>query len=750
VRFENGRFVHTRCITRDVTGHVRVDEALRTLVACTRTTGPSFFQILTQALAEALEVRSALVAEVVPGEPSRAHALAVWTDGAHAEPTEWGLARTPCGQVLREQQTIFHRDGLRRRFPDDGRLAALGAESYLGTPLRASSGAVLGVLAVVHDRPIDEARQPEALLGIFASQAAAEVERTRDDEELRESWEIVETVNRVSRALLGELDLQRLLQAVIDAATEVTGAHYGVFLYNAADAGPDSHALYAVSGVERATFAGLPLPRDTGIFLPTLSGEAIVRLDDATADPRYGTRPPYGPAPANHLPIASYLAVPVVSRAGVPLGGLFLVHPERAVFGERHERLVVGLAAQAAIALDNARLYAGERRAREQAEAANRAKDAFLATVSHELRTPLSPILAWARLLKKGSLDAEKTERALATIERCAQAQAQLVEDLLDVSRIVTGKLRLDVRPVPLAPVIERAVEVVRPAADAKGVRLEAALDTETGAVLGDAERLQQVVWNLLSNAVKFTSKGGRVRVALKRVDSHVEIAVSDTGQGIERGFLPRIFERFQQADTSTTRAHGGLGIGLAIVRHIIEAHGGGVHADSPGIDRGAVFTVRLPVMTDRTVGEQARLQSAASTAAQDQMIELDGLRILVVDDEPDSNEVVRTLLSSCGAEVRVAASAEQAREILGRWSADLLVSDVGMPGEDGYSLVGRLRAENDKRARIPAVALTAYASREDKIRLLSAGFQAHVPKPLDPAELVTVVASIARTAGLL
>ncbi len=392
-----------------------------------------------------------------------------------------------------------------------------------------------------------------------------------------------------------------------------------------------------------------------------------------------------------------------------------------------------------------------EREAREAAEAASRAKDEFLATVSHELRTPLSPILTWTRMLRRGNLGPEKVARAIEVIERCTRSQAQLIEDLLDVSRIIAGKLRLEVRPVMVAPVIEKAVDIVRPAADAKGVRLETVLDTEVGAVLGDAERLQQVVWNLLSNAVKFTPEGGSVEVRLGFADSRAEIVVSDTGQGIRPDFLPLVFERFRQADSATTRAHGGLGLGLAIVRHIVEAHGGTVHAESPGPGHGAVFTVKLPLMRARTASEVERRHPTAGLAADGHDLQrLDGVRVLLVDDEPDSNEAVGNLLASCGADVRAADSAARARDILAGWKADVLVSDVGMPGEDGYALISSLRAREEETAQIPAIALTAYASREDKMRLLSAGFQAHIPKPLDAAELVAVVASLGRAVGKL
>ena len=354
-------------------------------------------------------------------------------------------------------------------------------------------------------------------------------------------------------------------------------------------------------------------------------------------------------------------------------------------------------------------------------------------------------------MLRQGTLGEEKARRALEAIERCARSQAQLVEDLLDVSRIITGKLRLDVRPVPLAPVVQAAVEVVRPAAEAKGLELQVVLDAEVGTVTGDPERLKQVVWNLASNAVKFTPKGGRVEVRLERVDGRVEITVRDSGQGIRPEFLPHIFQRFEQADSTSTRAHGGLGLGLAIVRHIVELHGGTVHAESPGEGQGAVFTVALPLAVAQTAGEvERRPPKRSAPASQHGSAPLDGLRVLVVDDEPDNNEVVGTLLSSCGAEVRLAGSARQAVEMLREWKPDVLVTDIAMPDQDGCDLLATIRSQEGEPAEILAVALTAYASKEDRIRLLSAGFQAHVVKPVDATELTAVVESLGRTAQRL
>jgi len=389
---------------------------------------------------------------------------------------------------------------------------------------------------------------------------------------------------------------------------------------------------------------------------------------------------------------------------------------------------------------------ARERHARGLAESANRAKDAFLAMVSHELRSPLSPILAWARMLRTKTLDEQNSTRAVEVIERAALAQAQLIDDLLDVSRIASGKLRLEVRPVDLGAVVERAIEIVRPAADAKGIRLEKVLDTETGAIVGDPTRLQQVMWNLLSNAVKFTPKNGRVQITLERVNSHVEIAVSDTGQGMSAEFLPQVFERFQQAETGSARSHGGLGLGLAIVRHIVELHGGTVFVESAGVGKGATFTVKLPRMIfARTAGESERRHPTLGERPEPAPFRsLQDVRALVVDDEPDSNEVVSTILASAGADVRVAASAADGLRQLQDWRPHVIVSDIGMPGEDGYAFIAKVRAQSTEIGRIPVVALTAYASGEDRVRIFSAGFKAHIVKPIEPAELVAVIANVA------
>jgi signal transduction histidine kinase len=394
-----------------------------------------------------------------------------------------------------------------------------------------------------------------------------------------------------------------------------------------------------------------------------------------------------------------------------------------------------------------------EERTRELREA-NKAKDEFLATVSHELRTPLTAILGWAKLLRSGKLDDTASARAIETIERNAKSQAQIIEDILDVSRIITGKLRLDVRNVELVPIIETAIDAVSPAADAKGIRLYSALDPNAGPILGDPDRLQQVVWNLLSNAIKFTPRGGRVTVRLMLVHSRVEITVSDTGQGIETELLPFVFDRFRQGNSSLTRRHGGLGLGLAVVRHLVELHGGSAFAESPGEGKGSTFTVTLPIaavrLGPRREGElQVGGSMGESSSSMEGLPSLEGFHVLVVDDEADARELLSTMLGQLGAEVRVVGSAAEALAALDQMQPDVLISDIGMPDEDGYSLIQKVRARPPERGGlVPAAALSAYARAEDRTRSILAGFQMHVPKPVDPAELAAVITNLGRRAG--
>jgi signal transduction histidine kinase/CheY-like chemotaxis protein len=450
-------------------------------------------------------------------------------------------------------------------------------------------------------------------------------------------------------------------------------------------------------------------------------------------------------AAVHQLAPKSAMVVPMTAR-GRAIGTLSFIttRPERR-YGPADLALARDLAQRAAIAVDNARLYA-------EAEGANRAKDQFLATLSHELRTPLTAMLGWVLLLRSGRLGGEEAATALASIERNTRVQAQLINDLLDVSRIVAGKLQVDKRPVDLRGVIEHALDSVRPDTEARKLVVSVAIDPEAAWVPGDAMRLEQVMLNLLGNAAKFTPESGRIEVRLDRHESTARVTVSDTGQGIDPAMLPHIFETFHQADSSSTRRHGGLGLGLAIVRRLVALHGGRVEAASAGQDQGAAFTVYLPLLAREarpaatgTPGESRRPREDAA------LPRLDRLRALVVDDHEDSRRLVKTVLADCGADVREADSVDAALDVLGSTYIDVLISDIGMPGADGYDLIARVREhEREHGGRIPAVALTAYAGEENRDRALAAGFTAHVTKPVSPAALVRIVAEVAGRPALL
>ena len=395
------------------------------------------------------------------------------------------------------------------------------------------------------------------------------------------------------------------------------------------------------------------------------------------------------------------------------------------------------------------RLLESERAARSNAERASFLKDEFLATVSHELRTPLNAILGWTQLLRTGDGDPAEIREGLETIERNARAQTRIIEDLLEMSRIISGKARLDVQATDLAGVIETAVDSLRPAAAAKSVRIVKVLDP-VQPISGDPARLQQVLWNLLANAIKFTPKGGRVNIVLERVNSHVEIIVSDTGEGIAPEFIPYVFDRFRQQDASQTRRHGGLGLGLSIVKNLVELHGGSVRAQSEGQGRGATFTIILPLGPLRQ-GDSARRHPGAAQETRCLVnVELDGVRVLVVDDERDSLELVRRLLKECKADVLLASSAEDGLRLVRENAPDVIVSDIGMPGKDGLEMMRELRARTAaKHARIPAIALTAFARSEDRTRAMLAGYQVHLSKPVEPQELLAAVANLAGRTGV-
>lgn len=396
-----------------------------------------------------------------------------------------------------------------------------------------------------------------------------------------------------------------------------------------------------------------------------------------------------------------------------------------------------------------AALLEAERAARTEAERAGQMKDEFLATLSHELRTPLNAILGWSQVLSLRAPSGKELMDGLSTIERNARAQTQIIEDLLDMSRIISGKVRLQVKQVSLAPLVQQSIDTMKPAIDAKQIKLEVEIDPSSGLVSGDASRLQQVFWNLLSNAVKFTPRGGTIRVTLELVNSQFEVRVRDSGEGIDAQFLPRVFDRFRQADASTTRRHGGLGLGLAIVRQIVDLHGGRVSAESDGLGKGTTFTVALPMLTANqqlhVTAEQPVARMRTPHVPVDAIEDMHGVKVLVVDDEPDSRALVKRLLEDAHAVVTAAGSAKEALALLQTTRPDVLVSDIGMPDEDGYGLIKRVRALSANRGgSTPAVAVTAYARAEDRVHAIRAGFQHHLSKPIEPAELLAIVASLA------
>jgi PAS domain S-box-containing protein len=630
----------------------------------------------------------------------------------------------------------------------------IGFRSVMLVPLKMRER-VLGVITFVNtETSRRHTAEDLALAEDLARRAALAVENARLYRAERLTREAAERTSdrlarlqAVSTALSLALTPQQVATAVIEQGISSLNAHAGtVVLLD--EAGAELEVVTTVGFPPEAVGGWKRFALDSRVPLADAVREKLPVLVESFA------------AATERYPMLGMLASVTGSRAlvalplnvkGHTIGAMGLSFPREQSFGEDDRTFMLALAQQCAQALERARLYETEQRLRAEAETANRLKDEFLATVSHELRTPLTAIVGWSSMLRNGNFDQPTTARAIETIERNALAQTQIIEDLLDVSRIITGKVTLDARPVELGAIVESALDSVRPAAATRGITLRSETEPGVGlaAVWGDPARLQQVMWNLLANAVKFTPAGGEVAVRLSRAGEHLRIAVADTGQGISREFLPYVFDRFRQADGTITRTHGGLGLGLAIVRHLVEIHGGTVVAESEGEGRGATFIVELPVAGgDRDAAAESQKLAASLAevgAAVSPLPELADLRVLIVDDEPDARLLLKTIMEQSGARVRVAASASEAMVALKEFRPDILVSDIGMPQEDGYALLRNVRAlKPEEGGRIPAVALTAYAQEDDRLRALLAGFQVHVAKPINPSEFVAVIVGLA------
>jgi len=638
---------------------------------------------------------------------------------------------------LRRGEAIEHMETVRVR--KDGTPVDI---ALTVSPIRDAAGRIIGASKIARD--ITERRRAEAERGKLLAAEQAERERAESAEEramllsessaaLSASLDSATTLRTVSRLVVPRFADWCIIDLVArDHTVERVAVSAGA---------PDTEALLLelqqyVPDWNSSQPAAEVLRTRTTMLIPEVTEETLVSTS----------------RDARHLEImrrlrpGSAIAVPMVTRQRT-VGAITLVRTTSGhAYGAVDVALAEELARRAALAVDNATLFSEADQARAQAENANRAKDEFLAVLSHELRTPMNAVYGWARMLQMGQIDSAATPRALDAIVRNAHVQLQLIDDLLDVSRIISGKMRLDIRPVDLPRVLEAALDAVRPAADAKGLRLQSLIDPSAGPLNGDPDRLQQVVWNLLMNAVKFTPRDGRIQLALQRVNSHVEIVVSDTGAGIRSELLPLIFDRFKQGESGTTRNQGGLGIGLALVRHLVELHGGSVTAESPGEGKGSTFRVKLPLVAALVAAGEERVHPTARQAPPSYRgPSLRGLRVLVVDDDPEALDLVATILRRAEAEARLCTSPPEALDVLRSWKPHVLVSDIEMPGEDGYSLIRKVRElSSSEGGQIPAVALTAYGRPEDRVRTLSAGYSMHVAKPVDPVELGVIVANLA------
>ncbi|HYP26574.1 MAG TPA: PAS domain S-box protein [Blastocatellia bacterium] len=788
IRDEEGNPIGLRGVSMDVTERKRAEESLRFLAEASGllASSPDYEPTLRNLARLTIPLLADYcVIYIVEGD-GKVRRLA-----AHGDPEKErllsGLDRYQFDIAKNETVGMIYRTGQSVIIPsiDDSLLEALAqSPDHLRLIRELKSSSAMVVPLVARERTIgaialvmsESRRQCDpsdlALAEDLARRAAVAVDNARLYRDNQEARQRLSFLVRASEVLVASLDYETTLEGTVGLA--IPDFADWCFIDTVEEDGRISRvAVAAADPAKREVLLEMQrlYPSDWNsphpslralrsgepLLIPELSDEQIVA---ATVDAEHA-------ALIRKINPRSVLCVPLIAH-GKTLGVIgFTLSESGRLYTMKDLALAEDLARRAAVAVDNARLYRDaqnairardealrlgdellerEQAARADAEEANRAKDEFLATVSHELRTPLNAILGWSHMLRFNDFDEETRLRALETIERNAKSQAQIIEDILDVSRIITGRLRLDVRAIDLSAVIESAINSIRPASGAKEIRITSVLDRLAGPVSGDQNRLQQVVWNLLSNAVKFTPRGGHVQVRLERTNSHVEIIIADTGQGINPEFLPYVFDRFRQADSSTTRRHGGLGLGLAIVRHLVEMHGGTVHVRSAGEGRGATFTVKLPLVAVHPKLPALEVSGTDSSGLSEvvSLPSLEGLRLLAVDDEPDTREMLTASLAYCGADVKAAASVVEALALIDEWRPHVIISDIEMPGADGYELIRRLRSRPPEQGgNTPAVALTAYARVEDRMRALSSGFQMHVAKPVEPTELAVVVANL-------
>jgi len=628
-------------------------------------------------------------------------------------------------QRIRRGESVEHYETVRRR--KDGKLLDI---SLSVSPVTNATGKVIGASKIARD--ITERKQTEKRI-------AADLQAI--------------TLLHDLGAQCARLELTQCLDKIIETAIVITQADKGNI--QLLDGKSGILEIAAQRGFEEPFlefFAAIRSEEASVCAAAAVRSAQRVIVEDVTQSDIFAGQPSL--RVLLDAGVRAVQSTPIMTGTGHLLGTISTHFSKPHHLEERELRLMDLLALQTADYLERKRaeqertqLLAREQAARAEAEAANRLKDEFLATISHELRTPLNAMLGWAEMLRRGGLDDKSVTHGLETIARNARAQNQLISDLLDVSRIISGQLRFESGTVDLVPIIEAALDTVRPAANAKGVALRLMVDPAARMVAGDSTRLQQIVWNLLTNAVKFTSRDGRVSVQLKRDNGTAAIIVTDTGEGISPEFLPYIFDRFRQAESTTKRQHSGLGLGLSIVRHLVEAHGGSVRAESRGVGQGATFTVTLPLIA---VPANERSADCAGAGEESAVLGappvLKGLRVLVIDDEADTRELLTVALTQSGAEVRASSTVPGALAIVGQWKPEVLVSDIGMPGEDGYDLIREVRArEQGNGGRILALALTGYVSDDDVRRVLAAGYQTHIPKPVSPHDLVATIATVAK-----